>query len=112
MKQFIERLRQLEAAATPGEWRPFRAEYWNGAQYVYQGAGPRQWGEPGTANADADLIAEMRNALPQLLDRLERLEAVVEAAKARVVDYDRDLRIGRHIVMIEAMLQALEEGEE
>lgn len=86
MKQLIERLRKLEAAATPGEWLPFRAEYWNGAQYAYQGAGPRQWGEPGTANADAQLIAEMRNALPQLLDRLEKLEAVTEAAEEYVYE--------------------------
>lgn len=86
MTDVVARLRQLEAAATPGPWRmrvrkPLASKY-TGPSHVVAG-------EPGPVRAaiadyarnvadycadpDAELIAAARNALPQLL-------AITEAA--------------------------------
>lgn len=83
MKDLIKRLRELEAAATPGPW-----EY-DGISYVFQkGSGIEDQmmvemrGYPQDENAK--LIAEMRNSLSIILDRLEKLEAVIEVHKTLV----------------------------
>jgi hypothetical protein len=55
MKEIIERLRELEAALSPAPWIGC-----NHPSYVN----------------------EMRNSLVPILDRLEKLEAVAEAARA------------------------------
>lgn len=87
MKQLIERLKQLEAAATPGPWLETKlAGGFAVNRYIrWFPTGEDQFynGEP-----DAALIAEMRNALPQLLDRLEKLEAVADAAENACQDLD------------------------
>lgn len=103
MKEIIKHLRALEAAATPGPWE---MGSYDGRAVIH---GPsieqpvcpnsdidfevvgenEEIGEYGYVHdirppfrkkIDAKLCAEMRNALPALLDRLERLEAVAEAA--------------------------------
>lgn len=82
----IERLKELEAAATPGPWstefrsvnledncqdiEKLKAEMWLGGYVV----GPEEPGRGVFTAVDTAFIAEMRNALPKLL-------AVVEAAK-------------------------------
>lgn len=86
IKETIERLRQLEAAATPGEWNTDSC----GDVYAITVSEPITVRIGTTAfwcegNPNAQLIAEMRNALPQLLDRLDYLEERVlklEAIKA------------------------------
>lgn len=82
----IERLKELEAKATPGPWNWDKCgkgflllvEYdGKGIPWVLDGiVEDREWGDASITGkrADMDLIAEMRNALPKLL-------AVVEAAK-------------------------------
>lgn len=86
LSRTIARLRQLEAAATPGPWevsiiREFLKAGEN-ADIVSNLPLPDEFEYPD--RSDAKFIAEMRNALPQLLDRLEKLEAVADAHKAFV----------------------------
>lgn len=95
MKQFIERLRELEEAATPAPWIVEHACV-NGP--VYRIAGEYEPVIP----QDAKLIAEMRNALPKLL-------AVVEAAKGATAERDKIKRAG-HINSLKHALAALEES--
>jgi hypothetical protein len=72
----IDRLRELDSAATPGPWSYFISSYDNGTMFITDDAsGDEQtvradW----LSEADAALIAEARNALPKLL-------AIVEAAR-------------------------------
>lgn len=83
MKQLIERIRELEAAATPGEWRYRDMDETivdSNEQVLFPCWANRMLREVGDY-ADVMLVPEMRNALPRLLDRLEKLEAVAEAAK-------------------------------
>jgi len=67
----VEPLRELEAKATKGPWErgygndvgPEDDCFWE-----WETAGPAQLHEPGEqAKRDADLIVELRNALPKLL---------------------------------------------
>ena len=79
MTDDIARLRALEAAATKGSWKfvPWHIEEANAAVRA-----PTGWLICSTSSdADSELIAEMRNALPALLDRLEKAEG--ELAEAR-----------------------------
>lgn len=78
MKDTIKRLRELEAAATAGPWAGVpRCGYGYVTSEYSQIA--EMYGNGGYTNAQ--LVAEMRNALLDLLDRQEKLEAVAEAAK-------------------------------
>ena len=83
MSGTIERLKELDAAATPGPWT---LNLGDDGQYVEthdrpRGMDPRLWdgivvvvsGPTDEADPDGELIAAMRNALPALL-------AVAEAA--------------------------------
>ena len=96
-----ERLKELEAKATPGPWEaPEHLPTWiYGEQdgktihvadirgwgcMTGKGSGALGWSEERAdekQRANAALIVEVRNALPALLDRLEALEAVAEAAR-------------------------------
>jgi hypothetical protein len=94
----VKRLRELLAKATPGPWRSQRAGNapCHGA-LVGQSAIlelPRPYNEAYIAERklrevslftddDADLIAAMRNALPDLLDEIDRLRAELAEATAR-----------------------------
>lgn len=96
MKQLIERLRQLEAGATPGPWEfvatgatedwevscegSYKIQPVGGDEYSYFICDATYYNTAPKLN-DAALISEMRNSIFPLLDRLEKLEAVVEAAK-------------------------------
>ena len=94
----VEQLRQLEQAATPGEWQPYFTGH--GDPYVVGGerhGGPifpqdirAEVSKAGDSygRADAELIAAARNALPALLDIAEAAQAV-EAG-----DVDALLHIG------------------
>lgn len=84
MKDTLHRLRELEAAATPGPWQAVEYGVHTERKAIAgRGFGPVDDFYQGVYcdQPDADLIAEMRNALPALLDRLEKLEAVVETVK-------------------------------
>lgn len=84
-REELERLRALEANASPGPWtgdgskvtalipegEPHAGAVWPVCSEIY--------------NEDAALIAEMRNALPRLLDEVEAAREVVEAARAMPV---------------------------
>lgn len=84
----VTKLRALLEAATPGPWarnkQDTRLDYIESdecevAMDCYR--------------SDAALIVEMRNSLPALLDRLDKLEAVAEANKkllkhANIVSYE------------------------
>jgi len=75
-------LRELLAKATPGEWT-FRPSEWDDDQVV-SGVGGTFFtldcGDVMGMNDDnAALICAMKNALPGLLDKLERYEAKEEA---------------------------------
>lgn len=74
MKQLIERLRELEAKEYPG-LQAFKPGNTTQVEYL------------------ADLF-EVYDALPQLLDRLEKLEAVAEAAKGATTERDKIKRAG------------------
>jgi len=76
VKDTIKMLRELEAAATPGPW--YLRVGFLGATQIH---GPRQIEVGSAYNGDDQLIVEMRNTIPALLDRLEKLEALVEAAR-------------------------------
>lgn len=79
----VEQLRQLEQAATPGEWRVETYEDGSGAfvvrgmQYLIAEARPSDHGDQGNAR----LIAAMRNALPALLDIAEAAQDVVPSTE-------------------------------
>lgn len=76
----IERLRQLEAAATPGPWsKAYREVYiWPEGRIsdVVICRSDRE--------ADAAFITEMRNALPALLQELEQRDVRIEALLDRL----------------------------
>lgn len=87
----VGELRELDAGATPGPWWVLSMTRVIGrgaiARVGHDGidhstgeALPDEQIEQDEA-ADAALIAATRNALPAILDRLERLEAVAEAAR-------------------------------
>jgi len=78
----LERLKELQAKATPGEWNNSIAEYSDGA---YQAVGPEHHPEyeEGTweelsdrAEADQELIDTLRNTLPAILEVLEALKSM------------------------------------
>jgi hypothetical protein len=80
MKDIIKHLRSLEAAATPGPWNITTS----------------------FTETDDRLMEEMRNSIKPLLDRLEKLEAVVEAAE----DVAPFLEEGHTLVVALAALDA------
>ena len=77
----IAELRRLLAEASPGPWEydgvPVDDSHWTVAE-IARGAPLPMIEVPGSeakdANADAALIVALRNAAPELLDRLERAE--------------------------------------
>lgn len=69
-ENLIERLRTLEAAATPGPWED-SAKFFRGLLFP---TGPRGQMIPQPEDFDRELIAEMRNALPEIFSTIERLE--------------------------------------
>ena len=78
-----EKLRLLLEAATPGPWR---IEYQTDVTHYTEEEADQFYREPlfrgsNATSKDANLIVEMRNCLPALLDRLDKLEAVVAAAQ-------------------------------
>lgn len=76
MKQLIARLRQLEAAATPRytfDGYDIRATRYRAHHVVAQGVNLGSGGKEACTH-----LVEAANALPQLLDRLEALERVVD----------------------------------
>lgn len=77
----VDRLRQLEQAATPGPWKADCVEDPNeptgdgDEQYVFRPeVGHQVCAYYDSDSADAELIAAMRNALPALLDVAEAAE--------------------------------------
>jgi hypothetical protein len=88
-----KRLRELNAKATPPPWTGDRFDGTvkydmkgpDGAVVIHGDNGNSEDGPYGTVLATDDaLIMTMRNELPAILDRLERLEAVAEAATLAV----------------------------
>ena len=92
MTDDIKRLRELLAKATSGPW-----EWWNSGKYGVTAIKEHDPGDEkgnlfacgGDRSTDAALIAEMRNALPALLDMAERC-ARYEAALRQVRELSRD----------------------
>jgi hypothetical protein len=72
----IAALRALEAKATPGPWRFL---YYDGHQAIVRRDDDTLFYNPGPDpdTDDAELLCAARNALPELLDRLERYEAAL-----------------------------------
>lgn len=91
----LAELRSIERAATPGPWRSSHKTAFDTPIDAADLSGPeqadRKWcGAPGRyVKADADLIAEARNALPHLLDELEaaraKLDAINETVEAQLL---------------------------
>ena len=89
MKDLIKRLKELEAKATEGPWEPNDAL---GEDFT-QALGPEIKYNPrdkqsrriaqDRAITDSGLIAETRNALPKLLDHIEKLEATIAKHERR-----------------------------
>lgn len=92
MKALIKRLRELEGKATPVKWGAHMCD--DDVFGIYAEVDVTPVGDIITEQivetdagvyppnkADAELIAETRNALPKLLDYVEKLEAVAEAAQ-------------------------------
>ena len=79
----IEHLRELEKAAPFAPWIPLyhNEDYGQGygetTSYVKYGEELLKIGMSDTAKVNAQLIAAMRNALPGLLDELDRLNAII-----------------------------------
>lgn len=78
----IARLRELHEAGQPAPWYVA----FNDRVYDAQGCAVRAYGTDGV-----ELIAEARNALPDLLTAIERLR-VAGASLVTAVFYDRDQR--------------------
>lgn len=82
----IARLRALLAASAPGPWRSMieGRDHDSGDSFIMTGEGGAR-GEDiylsGAGVADQDLIAAMQQALPRLLDELERLRSARVAAE-------------------------------
>lgn len=78
----IDKLKQLEATATPGPWKVgnYSGRH-HGLLLLSEDAFA---GNLVSGRDNVKLIVAMRNALPKLLDSISRLEAVVEAAQALV----------------------------
>lgn len=90
MTDTLARLRQLEAAATPGPWK------W------------RELNSP----ADADLIIAARNALPRLLDIAEAAPDVLEVLAAfHPMDADEPCHIYEAFTRLRVALAALDSQE-
>jgi hypothetical protein len=111
----IERLRALLEKATPGEWHAVDKAYGELSEQemqseedlshlsmhksrhhtVSRSPNVNGWRTDGgnddycISEEDAALIAEAHNALPALLDRLEKLERVAEAAKRLTNSVDK-----------------------
>lgn len=113
MKQIIARIRQLEAAATPGPWEMrTQGQDMNDASYKVFPYGKYEIFDYFISDApyyntapnkpDVELFVEMRNVIIPLLDRLEKVEAVAEAAK------DACRAIPGMLPKIEAALAALD----
>lgn len=93
----IDRLRKLHEAATPGPWvwrmeqtdRPLVEGPWGRpGEYLFiagRGSYDRADGY-GMAHTDARLVAEMRNALPVLLDELAATRARLAAAETALAN--------------------------
>ncbi len=83
----LNELRRLEKAATPGPWDtsacifPLYNDYEQSPDKTWRSAGPVVV-DGIQAGYDMKFIVALRNALPALLDRLEKLEAVAEAARS------------------------------
>lgn len=79
----IAELRKLEAEATKEPWSTYDPGQLSG--YVAVNSGPPFHDTPAECAGDnpyhdAALIVAMRNALPRILERMEKLERVAEAA--------------------------------
>lgn len=87
----LDRLKELEKKATPGEWR-FQGEYADRTitQHIYTAKGT--FGHPAECKRieDAEFITELRNFLPAIIRELEagRKEALEEAAKVTLFNED------------------------
>lgn len=100
----LERLKELEAAATPGPWSLDIAEYSDG---LLQSCGPfhdinDESGETSDekykkTQADQDLINFSRNALPLLL---ELAEAAEEWNRAKIVLRESDVDENSQVAMV------------
>jgi hypothetical protein len=89
----IEKLRELLAKATPGPWYYYEGEIEDGKQIEgadLRGNGASVWridmGDyDALDNANAALIVAVVNALPELLDEVERLREL-DAARAELAE--------------------------
>jgi hypothetical protein len=81
----IDKLEQLRAAATPGEWREVRGEIW-GEELFDQYAVVAPTDDCGCQfeRGNAAWLTAIHNAAPELLAELRRLRAI-EAAAAKLM---------------------------
>jgi hypothetical protein len=94
MKPDTERLRELLGKATPPPWKAFGTAVHVGRPNTTESDGKPAWGgfdlrHTPRAEANAALIAELRNQAPALLDALTAAEAQVaelRAENARLVE--------------------------
>ena len=126
MKDTIKRLRELEAKVTNGPWRkagcfsiisndePEESSCLDGA---FVASTLKSSGVIGKMGNIADLIVETRNALPKLLDYIEKLEAIAEAGLQRAIEiieakqaYSVSARTAQGQLAYEGILEALKEA--
>jgi len=86
IQQLTERLRELEMDATPGPWLTPKEEAdadWSKRRKIIDDEGCEVW--PWLHEGDRTLAYAARNALPRLLDEIQRLEAKADAWKAYAI---------------------------
>lgn len=96
-------LRRLLAEATPGPWDVMgpRARHW-----YWIGAGVEDDPADDLSLADAKLITATVNALPALLDRMEKLEKVADLVRTKQCCDGRDAETTREAREALAVLDA------
>lgn len=68
----VEKLKELEKKATPGKWGHDQGNGWNTRDLITCADGAILWGKIEN-DLDGDLIADLRNAAPLLLDIAEQI---------------------------------------
>jgi len=77
-QETLDRLRELEAKATPGQWLFYVYRGEPGMGIIANDPLPIMVAQRVMHERDTDLIIESRNALPDLLAEIERLQALVK----------------------------------
>lgn len=80
-REEIDKLRELEKAATPGEWEcqiPAMMGEFPHCRIKPLKITGKLYGTPMIKTQDGEFIAESRNAMPKLLDYIDKLEQALD----------------------------------